>query len=235
MAGFQALHAVTSIADIGHNTIMEEGHRSTVPESHGSKGASKARMIAVAITAVALLAIAIPFVWQPHLEAEPAATGAAADPVPAASPGGNDTAACMANPKPANFDFTMKDVDGNDVSLSTYKGKVVLLNFWATWCGPCKAEIPGFVRLQEKYRDKGLVIVGYAVDDTADKAKKYAAEYKMNYPILLGEGRDEVQDAYGPIWGIPASFIISKDGKVCRKHMGIAPEAVFEKEVVALM
>jgi thiol-disulfide isomerase/thioredoxin len=141
----------------------------------------------------------------------------------------------MADPKPANFNFSMKDVDGNQVSLEAYKGKVVLLNFWATWCGPCKAEIPGFVRLQDKYRDKGLVIVGYSVDDTAEKAKAYAAEYKMNYPILLGEGREDVQDAYGPIWGIPASFIISKDGKVCRKHMGIAPEAVFEKEVAALL
>jgi peroxiredoxin len=79
------------------------------------------------------------------------------------------------------------------------------------------------------------VIVGYSVDDTAEKAKAYATQYKMNYPILLGEGREDVQDAYGPIWGIPASFIISKDGMVCRKHMGIAPEAQFEREVVALM
>jgi peroxiredoxin len=220
---------------------MGETHGSTdsigpTSSSGGATGASKARMIAVAVTAVALLAIAIPFVWQPNVEAEPAAASTANGPTAAAtSAHEGDTAACMANPKPANFDFTMKDVDGNDVSLSTYKGKVVLLNFWATWCGPCKAEIPGFVRLQEKYRDQGLVIVGYSVDDTAAKAKAYAAEYKMNYPILLGEGREEVQDAYGPIWGIPASFIISKDGKVCRKHMGIAPEALFEKEVVALL
>ena len=95
-------------------------------------------------------------------------------------------------------------------------------------------EIPGFVELQEKYKDK-ITIVGYSVDDTAELAKKYAAEYKMNYPILLGEGREDVQDAFGPIWGIPASVLISKDGKVCRKHMGIAPKAVFEKELVALM
>ncbi len=192
-------------------------------------------MIAVAVTAVALLAIAIPFVWEPHVDAEPTATTAAGDVTPAASHDSPaEGAACMANAKPANFDFTIKDVDGNQVSLASYKGKVVLLNFWATWCGPCKAEIPGFVRLQEKYRDQ-LVIVGFSVDDTAEKAKAYAAEYKMNYPILLGEGREDVQNAYGPVWGIPASFIISKDGRVCRKHMGIAPEAVFEKEVVALM
>ena len=228
---------------------MEEIHGSSSSTgSNGSNGlgspgdtgtptgpTSKARMIAVAVTAVALLAIAIPFVWEPHVDAEPTAATGAGDATSAASHDSPaEGAACMANAKPANFDFTIKDVDGNQVSLASYKGKVVLLNFWATWCGPCKAEIPGFVRLQEKYRDQ-LVIVGFSVDDTAEKAKAYAAEYKMNYPILLGEGREDVQDAYGPIWGIPASFVISKDGRVCRKHMGIAPEAVFEKEVVALM
>ena len=192
------------------------------------------RMIAVAVTAIALLAIAIPFVWEPHVDAqptrrEPTVTPAAShEPRPAPK-----RAACMANAKPANWDFKLKDLDGKEVALASFKGKVVLLNFWATWCGPCKAEIPGFVELQEKYRDK-LTIIGYSVDDTAELAKKYAAEYKMNYPILLGEGREDVQDAYGPIWGIPASFIISKDGNVCRKHMGIAPKAVFEKEIVAL-
>jgi thiol-disulfide isomerase/thioredoxin len=156
-------------------------------------------------------------------------------PPPAADGGEHEDGDGVLIGKNAALHFTLKDMHGGDVVLSSYKGKVIILNFWATWCGPCKAEIPGFVRLQEKYRDKGLVIVGYSVDDTAEKAKAYAAQYKMNYPILLGEGREELQDAYGPIWGIPASFIISKDGKVCRKHMGIAPEAVFEKEVVALL
>jgi thiol-disulfide isomerase/thioredoxin len=197
---------------------------------------SNLRMIAVAITAIALLAIAIPFVWQPqHVDAQPAAASAAVTPAAShdtAAPG--ETAGCMADAKPANWNFKLKNLEGKEVELASFKGKVVLLNFWATWCGPCKAEIPGFVELQDKYRDK-LTIIGYSVDDTAELAKKYAAEYKMNYPILLGEGREDVQDAYGPIWGIPASFLISKDGKVCRKHMGIAPKAVFEKEIVALL
>ncbi|HUQ86434.1 MAG TPA: TlpA disulfide reductase family protein [Vicinamibacterales bacterium] len=195
------------------------------------------RMIAVAATAIALLGISIPFVWQSHDET-PAATAATVKPAAShdPAPGESEGAACMAEPKPANWDFKLKDIEGKEVALSSFKdqGKVVLLNFWATWCGPCKAEIPGFIELQEKYRDK-LTIIGYSVDDTAELAKKYATEYKMNYPILLGEGREDVQDAYGPIWGIPASFIISKDGKVCRKHMGIAPKAVFEKELIALM
>lgn len=199
-----------------------------------SGGNTRMRSIAVAATAIALLAIAIPFVWSPSEEAAKA-DGAVAEVTPAAShePA---TAACMADAKPANWDFKLKDLEGKEVSLASFKdpNKVVLLNFWATWCGPCKAEIPGFVKLQDKYRDK-LTIIGYSVDDTAELAKKYVAEYKINYPIVLGEGREELQDAYGPIWGIPASFIISKDGKVCRKHMGIAPEAVFEKELVALM
>jgi thiol-disulfide isomerase/thioredoxin len=200
---------------------------------------SKIRSVAVAATAIALLAIAIPFVWSPNEETAQAESSAAVV-TPAASHESTADqgagASCMADPKPANLDFKLKDVDGKEVSLASFKdpNKVVLLNFWATWCGPCKAEIPGFVELQEKYRDK-LTIIGYSVDDTAELAKKYAAQYKINYPIVLGEGREDVQDAYGPIWGIPASFIISKDGKVCRKHMGIAPKAVFEKEILALM
>ena len=212
---------------------MEQQPNATEPQ----QPSSRIRLIAVGATALALLGISIPFVWQ-HTEAESTVSAAAPEVPPAASPGAEagaaDTGACMADAKPANMDFVIKDLDGKDVKLSSYKGKVVLLNFWATWCGPCKAEIPGFVELQDKYRDE-LVVVGFSVDDTAEKAREFAKQYKINYPILLGEGREDVQDAYGPIWGIPASFIISKDGTVCRKHLGIAPKAVFEKEVVALM
>ena len=180
---------------------------------------AKLRMAAIIATVVALLAISVPFVWEHEVEAEPVSVGMmspvashAPDAVPAALHEDEEEqagAACMANAKPANLNFTMKDLDGKPVSLSSYKGKVILLNFWATWCGPCKAEIPGFVELQEKYKND-LIVVGYSVDDEAPKAKAFATEYKINYPILLGEGREDVQDAYGPIWGIPASFIISE-------------------------
>ena len=204
---------------------------------------TKLRLAAMIATVVALLAISVPFVWQHDLEAEPASVGMmspvashANDAAPASLDSAQETAsaACLADAKPAKLDFTMKDLDGKDVSLTSYKGKVILLNFWATWCGPCKAEIPGFVELQAKYKND-LVVVGYSVDDEAPKARAFATEYKMNYPILLGEGREDVQDAYGPIWGIPASFIISRDGKVCKKHLGIAPKAVFEREIKALL
>jgi thiol-disulfide isomerase/thioredoxin len=218
---------------------MEQHDSQNTPQDPPPATASKMRSIAVAATAIALVAIAIPFVW--HTDdvpaSAPAATASTASTAGQVSEASSpETASCMADAKPANWDFKLKDLSGKEVALASFKdsGKVVLLNFWATWCGPCKAEIPGFVKLQEKYKDK-LVIVGYSVDDSAEQAKKFVDEYKMNYPILLGEGREDVQDAYGPIWGIPASFIISKDGKVCRRHMGIAPEEVFEKEVVALM
>jgi cytochrome c biogenesis protein CcmG/thiol:disulfide interchange protein DsbE len=203
---------------------------------------STVRFAALAATVIALLAISVPFVWQDDVGAEhgddagPAAASTLA-PVVSHTGAADDeqgSGACEANAKPANLDFTMKDLDGKDVSLSSFKGKVILLNFWATWCGPCKAEIPGFVELQEKYKND-LVVVGYDVDDTAEKARAFATEYKINYPVLLGLGREDVQDAYGPIWGIPASFLISKDGTICKRHMGIAPKETFEKEIKALL
>ena len=202
---------------------------------------SKLRLAAMAATVIALLAISVPFIFQDDLEAEPAPADAMAplasdDAEPAGLVAEEDPgAACMADAKPANLDFKVKDLEGKDVPLASYKGKVILLNFWATWCGPCKVEIPAFVELQNAYGKDGLVVVGYSVDDDATKARAFMNEYKINYPVLLGHGREDVQDAFGPIWGIPASFIISRDGKVCKKHLGIAPKAVFEKEIKALL
>lgn len=149
--------------------------------------------------------------------------------------GSGETLACPANAKPANLNFTMKDVAGKDVALSQFKGKVLVLDFWATWCGPCKIEIPHFIEFQDKYGKDGLQIVGISVDDTADKLEPYARKMGMNYPVLQGLGHDEVQDAYGPIVGIPVSVMISRDGRVCATHTGLTGKDVFEREIKALL
>ena len=144
-------------------------------------------------------------------------------PTPWSKRGPGETAACPANAKTANLDFTMPDLNGRDVKLADYKGKVILLDFWATWCGPCKYEIPGFVELQERYGPRGLQVVGVSVDDTLDKLQPFARQHKINYPLLQGLGHDDVQEAYGPIWGIPINVLISRDGRICFRHTGLPP------------
>jgi len=144
-------------------------------------------------------------------------------------------AACPANAKPANLGFTLKDVNGKDVKLSSFKGKVILLDFWATWCEPCKMEIPWFAQFQTKYASRGFQALGVSVDDTAEKLKPYIAKYKMNYPVLQGLNHDDIQNAYGPLWGIPVTVIIGRDGSVCARHTGISSKQNFEKEIEALL
>ena len=145
------------------------------------------------------------------------------------------SAVCPVDAKDANLNFTLKDMDGKDVRLADYKGKVILLDFWATWCGPCKYEIPGFVELQEQYGQQGLQVIGVSVDDTVEKLRPYVKEFKMNYPVLQGLHHDDIQDAYGPLWGIPVTTIISRDGKICAKHAGISSKENFEKEIKSLL
>ena len=142
---------------------------------------------------------------------------------------------CDADAKKANLDFTVTDMNGRSVKLSSFKGKVIVLDFWATWCPPCKAEIPGFVELQEAYGSKGLQMVGVSVDDPAEKLPPFATEFKMNYPVLVGLGRDDLQDAYGPMWGIPTTFVISRDGKICRKHSGMVGKEQYEEDIKGLL
>ena len=142
---------------------------------------------------------------------------------------------CEADTKPAPLNFTLKDMDGNDVDLSQFKGKIVLLNFWATWCGPCKIEIPGFVELQDEYRDDGFVMLGLSVDDTTEKIQDFAREFDVNYPMLVGLDEGEFQEAWGPVWGLPISFWIDRDGTWCKTHMGIGTKADFESDLKSLL
>jgi peroxiredoxin len=147
-----------------------------------------------------------------------------------------DRTTCDSRAKPADLNFTLKDINGRDFSLAAQQGKVILLSFWATWCGPCKIEIPWFIELQSQYQSRGLVVVGVSVDDPVSELKPFADRMKMNYPVLVGDGRDDLKEqAYGPMWGIPTAFLIGRDGKICRKHMGISTKEELEQEIKALL
>jgi len=139
--------------------------------------------------------------------------------------------------KAAPLNFTLKDMNGVDVKLASFKGKPIVMNFWATWCGPCRAEIPSLVELNKQYGEAGkdVVILGISVDDPIEKLKPYASQMHMNYPVLVGAGRDDVQDAFGPLWGIPVTVFIDRDGKIAKKHSGIASKEQFEQEIKALL
>jgi thiol-disulfide isomerase/thioredoxin len=193
---------------------------------------------AVGVVALAALTLTTQMPWLMH--GEPAMVNVekvekvdGEDPdAPAGAPA---MLSCPADAKTANLNFTMKDIAGKEVSLSEFKGKVLLIDFWATWCGPCKGEIPHFIEFQDKYGKDGLQIVGISVDDPVDKLEPYARDMKMNYPILQGLGRDDVQDAFGPILGIPVSVMISRDAKICATHTGLTGKDIFEREIKALL
>jgi peroxiredoxin len=133
----------------------------------------------------------------------------------------------------ANFDFTLKTPGGGTVNLADYKGRVVLLNFWGTWCPPCRVEVPAFVEVQEAYRDRGLVIVGVAVEDTDEAVSAFASEMGINYPLAMTQ--DDLEHAYGPIYGLPLSFFIARDGSICRKHFGELTKERVEQEIAPLL
>ncbi|MGA2597854.1 MAG: TlpA disulfide reductase family protein [Bryobacteraceae bacterium] len=121
--------------------------------------------------------------------------------------------------KPAP-DFALKDRDGATVHLSDYKGKVVMLDFWATWCGPCKIEIPWFMEFEQQYKDKGFAVLGVSMDEGGwDDVKPYIEERKINYRILLGD--DKVDHEYGGIDSLPTTFLIDRSGKIAAVHVGI--------------
>ena len=174
----------------------------------------------------------------------PAPEVRAPESAPAPSP---DPAVCPVDAKKANLDFTLEDIDGRKVRLADYRGKVLLLDFWATWCGPCKVEIPGFVDLYSRYKSQGLEVVGVVVLDRFANAGPFAQRFKMNYTIVDGVDREDLEEAFGPIPGLPTTFLIGRDGRICSRHFGLPPHKsdgdsvgkavrdVFEAEIRALL
>jgi len=185
----------------------------------------KPRWIITAAAALALALLTVPLLRRGGTERVASSSSAAS--AAEAAPEVCDASA------PAKLDFVAKDKFNAPLDLATFKGKVVLLNFWATWCGPCKEEIPSFVQLYDEYKNKGLVIVGVSIDDTPQQLQQFTKEWKMQYPIA--QMQSDIEDAYGPFFGIPTSFLIGRDGKICTKHLGPASKDQFEEEITALL
>ena len=135
------------------------------------------------------------------------------------------------NPAPA---FTLQDLNGKDVSLADFRGKVVIIDFWATWCPPCVKEIPHFIELYEQYKDKGLAMLGISLDrEGAGVVKAFVQKYQIKYPIMMTDGK--VDKAFGPITSIPTTFLINSAGNITKKYVGYNSKAVFEADIKKLL
>ena len=130
--------------------------------------------------------------------------------------------------------WELQDLKGKTIRSADFKGKVVILDFWATWCPPCRAEIPGFIELQKKYQVQGLAVVGVSVDQAGSAAvKSFAKKMGMNYPVVLADAK--IADAFGGIAGIPATFIIDRAGRIVKQHLGFTEKAEIETEIKPLL
>ena len=134
----------------------------------------------------------------------------------------------------AKLDYTLKDMNGHDVRLADFKGRPMIINFWATWCAPCKHEIPAFIELVDKYKAEKLVVLGISTDDKPEDLIPFAAQMKMNYPVLVGLGQDELQEHYGA-FSLPVSWFVRADGSVDYKHTGTQSKDWFDGRVKKLL
>ncbi len=179
------------------------------PPAYGLNARRNAAVIVVVVAAIAAMLIGGQYlVRKGQKSGQIAATGA---------------------PKPgaAAPDFALQSLDGKTVHLSDFRGKAVLLNFWATWCTPCRLEMPWFVELQKQYGPQGLEVLGVAMDDSGkDKIAKFAQEMGVNYPVLLG--KESVGDEYGGVEYLPTSFYIDRDGKVVTRVFGLRSRSDIE-------
>jgi cytochrome c biogenesis protein CcmG, thiol:disulfide interchange protein DsbE len=182
------------------------------------------RWIAAGAAGCAIALLTVP--WMIRGARTPRATVSEAPPATTAAPATSKT-------ETAKLDLVVKDMNGASVRLADYKGKVILLNFWATWCGPCQAEIPELVNTYAEYKDRGVVILGMSIDDTAETLRAYAAQKHMQYPVLLMQ--DDVDQAYGPIFGVPVTFFIGRDGTISKKHFGPVTKEQVDQEIKALL
>jgi thiol-disulfide isomerase/thioredoxin len=178
----------------------------------------KSRWIAAGAAACAIALLVVP--WMLRSDAAPNSAGTPASP-------------SKVEGTAANLELTLQDMNGKALRFADYKGKVIVLNVWATWCGPCQVEIPELVEAYTHYRDQGVVVLGVSLDDTAEMLREYAPTKQMNYPLLLMQ--DDFDDAYGPIFGVPITFFIGRDGTISRRHFGPVSKEQLDREIKALL
>ena len=130
-------------------------------------------------------------------------------------------------------EFSLQDLSGKPLDLAGYNGKVVLLNFWATWCTPCRGEIPQFVDFQNTYGPQGLQLLGISMDDDPKPVREFYQQFRMNYPVAIGNAT--VAESYGGILGLPVTFLIAPDGRIAAKYVGATDMAALQQKIQSLL
>jgi thiol-disulfide isomerase/thioredoxin len=134
----------------------------------------------------------------------------------------------------ADLSFTLRDMNGQDVKLSDFAGKPLIVNLWATWCAPCRVEMPQLVELSERYKSRGVTIIGISIDDSPEEIRDFAKQFGVPYPLLVGDGRDDVLSAMGYYGPVPMTVFIRADGIVTHRMPGIATTRTWERHIEAL-
>ncbi len=129
-------------------------------------------------------------------------------------------------------DFSLPQLNGQPLQLSSLRGKVVFLDFWATWCQPCREEVPRFIDLQNRYASQGFQIVGVSMDDGPEPVRDFYQRFKLNYPVVMGNAK--IGELYGGVLGLPLGFILNRDGRIYARHVGAVDVSLIEKEIVTL-
>jgi cytochrome c biogenesis protein CcmG/thiol:disulfide interchange protein DsbE len=130
--------------------------------------------------------------------------------------------------------FTLRGADGQPVSLADHRGKVVFVNFWATWCAPCKIEIPWFIEFQKTYKDRGFTVLGLSLDEDGWEAvKPYAERRRINYPTAIAT--EELRQLYGNVENLPTTFIVDREGRIAATHVGLVSKSTYQKAIETLL
>jgi len=193
----------------------------------------RALVLIIVIGAAAMVFAATQYARDMMAHSATASTASSTSSSPADDSSGGGPIALRFYKNPATMsDFTIRDLDGRTISLASLRGKVTLVNFWATWCGPCRAEIPDLVALQQKYRDQ-LQILGISEDEASpETVKQFAAKFNVNYPVAMVT--PELEKLFGNVSALPTTFVIDREGRVVQKHVGMLTKAITEAETRSL-